>query len=312
MTLKGEDMNEHLINLGIALASGVVSPLVARRLGGGELPGEQHVNVHGDHNTVTQTLHHTRTITEIYAQLPEPSHQPARGRAPVGVTQSSDDPWVRVAAMLLAAAGLVLAFLFAWPAVVSAFAGAAVGLLVMTAVIAYRTRGTVGPRVAAMIATLVSSGALLLAAWWTWRGGPGHELSFARLEDAISSRYPSYAHGLGGRWDVLVSHPGGMLRAVGWSGFLYVLVQALTVELAALLVWVRARELVGWIALHNLPGDPASNRLAARASRFKRVGPGTVVASVLAAAAVGIVSGGWAATWLEGWQDRSSIQTSTK
>ena len=292
-------MNDHVVSLAISLISAVLAPFIVRRMGGGSPPPAQQMAVHGSHNTIQQTLDQSTTQLEvIYQQLPVP-HRAQQSSSEPG---PDDEWWVPVAGILMAVAVLVLAYLFVWPFVVWAFVGSAVGLIVMAACTGSMTRGTPGPRLATTIAVLISSGALLVAAWWTLDGGPGSDISFARIDGDVTRRYPNFTTGMSERWDVLLAHPGEILQILGWEGFIFVTLQISAVVLAALLVWQRARELSGWIALHNLPQDPADGKLIKRASRFKDVGNGTVAATLLAAVVIGLFSGGWAHSWYQDLQ----------
>lgn len=303
-------MNDLVINVAAGLISSVLAPFVVTRLGGGTLPSTQQATIHGDHNNVTQNIDQSTTVFQstlevIYEQLPERrgDPEPISPRAS-GTTWGDDDMPAVIVATLMVAALLVLTYLFIWPIVVWAFVGAAIGIALMTVVTALMTRGTPGPWFTATLMMVVSSTVLLLAAWWTLDGGPGSEVSFARLESAVAERYPSFSRGLEERWRVTVSHPWEILTILGWRGFLYVLTEVGAVVFAALIVWARAREVSGWIALHNLTRKPTNRRLIERAVHFKELGAPDVLATLIAAAAICFVSSGWAHSWLEKAQEQ--------
>ncbi|MEX1909447.1 hypothetical protein L6241_14255 [Janibacter sp. Y6] len=292
-------MSDHIVSLAVSLISAVLAPFIVRRMGGGSPPAVQQMAVHGSHNTIRQTLDQSTTQLEvIYQHLPAP-HRAQQSSSEPG---PEDEWWVPVAGVLMAVAVLVLAYIFVWPFVVWAFVGSAVGLMVMAIWTGSMTRGAPGPRVATTIAVLISSAALLVAAWWTLDGGPGSDISFARIDGDVASRYPNFTTGMSERWNVLLAHRGEILQILGWEGFIFVTLQIAAVVLAALLVWQRARELSGWIALHNFPKGPTNGKLIERTSRFKDVGKGTVAATLLAAVVIGLVSGGWAHSWYQDLQ----------
>ncbi len=296
-------MNDLIIQVAAGVISSVLAPFVLTRLGGGTVPNQQ-VTVAGHHNSVTQNVDQSQTTLEIiYEQLPS-DNDPQRLQSTARQdTPSGNDTVGHVAAFVVVAVVLVLTYLFIWPIAVWAFVGAAVGIALMTAWTAWRTRDTPGPRITATALMLISSAVLLLAAWWTLQGGPGSDISFSRLEAAVSERHPSFSTGLEGRWEVTTTQPGSILTILGVRGFLYVLVQVGAVVCAALVVWSRALDVSGWIALHNLPRNPRNRRLIKRAVHFKELGMSNVIATVLAAVLICGITGGWASTLLEKAQE---------
>lgn len=299
-------MDDWIINLGISLISGVLAPFIVSRIGGGPPPTQQ-ASVHGDHTNISQTINQP-TVEVIYQRLPA-KHAPDTSPGGSATTGSGtpDDEWGRVLAVALGAGVLVLAYLFVWPLVAWAFLGSALGISAMTVWVAYQTRGTPGPKVTAATLMLLSSAFLLVGAWWTLHGGPGSDVSFARLEAAITDRHPAYADGVEGRWAVTTAHPGDVLfNILGWRGFIYVLTQVVAVVITAFVVWDRARDVSGWIALHNLPRDPSNSRWIDRAVRFKGLGIRSVGATLLAGVFISVFTGGWAHSWFEDMQARQS------
>lgn len=291
-------MNDLIINLVAGLVSGVLAPIVVTRLGGGSPPTGQSVSVHGDHNDVTQLIDNSQTSIEVvYDRLPSSGAREHREGGGSSASQSTD-PTGEFVSWLAGAIALVLAYFFIWPAVVWAFAGAAIGIILLTAWTAAATRRTPGPRIAASVLMLISAGVLLVAAWWTLNGGPGSDVSFASLEAKVAEQHPEFSTGMEGRWEVVTSHPGDILEALGMRGFLYVLTQAGALAFGALLFWARVHEIAGWIALHNLQRNPKNPRLIERAIHFKELGAPAVIATVIASIAICLVTGGWAHSWL--------------
>lgn len=302
-------MNDLIINVAAGLISSVLAPFVVTRLGGGTPPPTQQVSIDGDHNSVTQSVDQSQTSIEvIYQQLPTSREGAFWGNGNAGPNQSrsQDDTVGMLAAWLFAAAALVLAYMFIWPVIVWAFAGAAAGIALMTAWTAISTRGTPGPRATAALLMLLSSTVMFIAGWWTLNGGPGSDVSFARLEAAVAEQHPEFSTGLEGRWTVMTTHPGDILTILGMRGFLYVLTQAGALAFAALLVWARVHEISGWIALHNLRRKGTNRRLIDRAVHFKELGASAVLATLLAAVAICFVTGGWAHSLLEEAQERQT------
>lgn len=291
-------MDDHIISLLISLISAVLAPFIVARLGGGAGGVSQRLSVHGDHNRVEQTLNHTTNEVRIhYQQLPD--HEKRRGPTR---QDSADDSDARAIGAVMALVAFVLAYLFAWPVLVWAFAGAAVGLAASASLAASATRGTPGPRWSATLATTISCGVLLLSAWWTRQGGPGSSVNGADIEASIAQRYPRYDDGLTARFDVITTHWLEILTLLGVPGAIYAALQVLAVAAAALMVWQRAGEQSGWLALHNLPRDPTNRKLIARAARFKSLGAGTVVVTILCGAIICGITGGWAHTLLQSLQ----------
>lgn len=296
-------MNDLIINVVAGLVSGVLAPLVVTRLGGGSPPTGQSVSVHGDHNNVTQSIDNSQTSIElVYDRLP--SREAREQREGNGSSASSStDPTGQIVTWLAGAVALVLAYFFIWPAVVWAFAGAAIGIVLLTAWTAAATRRTPGPRIAASVLMLISAGVMLVAAGWTLNGGPGSDISFAALEAKVTQQHPEFSTGVEGRWDVVTSHPWDILGILGMRGSLYVLTQAGALAFGALLFWARVQEISGWIALHNLQRNPKNPRLVERAIHFKELGAPAVLATVIASVAICLVTGGWAHSWLEQAQE---------
>lgn len=306
-------MNDLIINMAAGLISSVLAPFIVTRLGGGTPPATQSVSIEGDHNSVAQSIDNSRTSIEvIYEQLPAPrgsDHQHTGSSGSSGTT-SQDDDFNRLLAWGGAAIALVLTYFFIWPVIVWAFVGAAMGIALMTTWTAISTRGTPGPRFLTTALMLISSVVMLIAAWWTLNGGPGSDISFTRLEAAVTEQHPEFSTGIEARWTVMTSYPGDILSALGMRGFLYVLTQAGAVAFAGLMVWARVQEIAGWLALHNLQRKGLSRRLTDRAVHFKEVGVPAVIGTLVAGTAICFVTGGWAHSLVEEAQEHQ-IQSVT-